>query len=395
MPTATKRRREAAEIAPHEPIHEPIIDPVQSARAAGLRYVSDRQPGLKRVKTATGFRYTDPEGTSVREEETLGRIKSLAIPPAWADVWICKHANGHLQATGRDAKGRKQSRYHPHWREVRDATKYERMALFAKALPKIRERVEHDLGLPGMPREKVLATIIKLMETTHIRVGNDEYAKENGSYGLTTMRNKHVHVKGPTITFDFKGKSGVHHTIDLSDKRLARIVKRCEEIPGYELFQYLDHDGNHHGIDSHDVNEYLREITGERFTAKDFRTWAGSVLANELLLKFEPFQTATQAKKNVVQAITEVASHLGNTPSVCRKCYVHPAVLEAYLSGHLTPEGKAQVQEMKEEIEEEIEEVKEALDKGFQSHDAALRQEEQALVALLEQRLLGESAAAA
>ena len=386
MAPAAKKGKRAAESSP---THEPILDPVLSAKAAGLRYVSDHQPGLRRLKTAKGFRYTEPDGTPARDKETLGRIKSLVIPPAWTDVWITKHANGHLQVTGRDARGRKQSRYHPHWREVRDDTKYERVALFAQALPKIRERVEHDLARPGLPREKVLAAIVQLMETTHIRVGNAEYAKENGSYGLTTMRNKHVEVHGSKITFDFKGKSGVHHAIDLQDKRLARIIKRCEEIPGYELFQFLDHDGNHHHIDSQDVNDYLREITGEHFTAKDFRTWAGSVLANELLQQFEPFTTATQAKKNVVQAITAVAEQLGNTPSVCRKCYVHPAVLEAYLSGHLTPEARAQVDEIKQEIEE----VKHKLDEEIAGHEAALRHEEQALVSLLQQRLLVETAA--
>ena len=369
-------------------VHEPILDPVASARAAGLRYVSDRQPGLRRLKTAKGFRYLDPDGQPVRDKETLARIKSLVIPPAWIDVWITKHPNGHLQATGRDARGRKQSRYHPRWRETRDETKYERMALFAQALPKIRERVDHDLTLPGMPRDKVLATIIRLMEETHIRVGNTEYARDNGSYGLTTMRNKHVEIHGSKITFDFKGKSGVHHAIDLTDKRLARIIKRCEEIPGYELFQYLDHDGNHHHIDSHDVNEYLREITGEHFTAKDFRTWAGSVLAGEMLRQIGGFENATQAKKNVLQAITAVAARLGNTPSVCRKCYVHPAVLESYLSGHMIAAAKAQV----EEIKEEIKEVKEQLDDEIEEHAAALHKEEKALVELLQQRLLVEAA---
>ncbi len=272
---------------------------------------------------------------------------------------------------------------------MRDETKYERMALFAQALPRIRERVEHDLALPGMPREKVLATVVKLMEETHIRVGNAEYAKDNHSYGLTTMRNKHVEVHGSTIHFDFKGKSGVHHSIDLHNKRLARIIKRCEEIPGYELFQYLDHDGNHHHIDSQDVNDYLREITGEHFTAKDFRTWAGSVLAGEMLRQLGPFETATQAKKNVVQAITAVAERLGNTPSVCRKCYVHPAVLEAYLNGQLAHASPEQV----EEIKEEIREVKHELDEEIADHASALRQEEQALVTLLQQRLLVEAAA--
>ena len=372
------------------PFQEPILDPVQSARAAGLRYVSDRQPGLRRHKTSKGFRYTDPDGAPVRDKDTLARIKSLVIPPAWNDVWISKHPNGHLQATGRDAKGRKQSRYHPRWREVRDETKYERMASFAQALPKIRERVEHDLKLPGLPRNKVLATIIKLMEETHIRVGNTEYARDNGSYGLTTMRNRHVEIHGAKITFDFKGKSGVHHAINLTDRRLAKIIKRCEEIPGYELFQFLDHDGNHHSIHSNDVNDYLREITGEHFTAKDFRTWAGSVLAGEMLRQIGPFTTSKEAKKNVVQAITEVAARLGNTPSVCRKCYVHPAVLEAYLSGNLSEAAKAEVAEIKQEIKA----VKEQLDDEIEQHSNALRKEETALVELLQQRLLVESAAA-
>ena len=375
--------------ATEAPAHEIILDPVLSARAAGLRYVSDRQPGLRRLKTAKGFRYVTPEGAPVRDAETLGRIKSLVIPPAWTDVWITKHANGHLQATGRDAKGRKQSRYHPKWRMIRDETKYERMALFAQALPKIRERVDHDLALPGLPREKVLATIVRLMEETHIRVGNEEYAKENKSYGLTTMRTRHVEVHGSKIRFDFQGKSRVHHTIDLQDRRLARIIKRCEELPGYELFQYLDHDGNRHSVDSQDVNDYLREITGEHFTAKDFRTWAGSVLANELLQQFEPFTTASQAKKNVVQAIKNVAERLGNTPSVCRKCYVHPAVLEAYLNGQLRNASPEQV----EEIKEEIREVKHELDAEIAGHAAALHKEVTALVQLVQQRLLVESAA--
>ena len=381
-----KKKKQAPEA---DAAHESILDPVLYAKAAGLRYVSDRQPGFKRVKTEDGFHYTEPDGTPVEDEDALKRIKSLVIPPAWTDVWITRHAQGHLQATGRDARGRKQSRYHPHWREVRDATKYERMALFAQALPRIREQVEHDLGRPGMPRPKVLATIIKLMEETHIRVGNAEYAKENKSYGLTTMRNKHVHVQGSTIHFDFKGKSGVHHTIDLSDKRLARIIKRCEEIPGYDLFQYLDHDGNHHHITSQDVNDYLREITGEHFTAKDFRTWAGSVLAGQMLREIGPFTTATQAKKNVVQAITAVAERLGNTPSVCRKCYVHPAVLEAYLSGGMANVTPQQAKEIKEEIRE----VKQELEEEIAEHTTALRKEEQALVSLLEQKLMIAAAA--
>jgi DNA topoisomerase-1 len=358
-----------------DPLTEPVTDPVESARAAGLRYVSDAKPGIARKKHGKSFRYTNPDGTPVRDPKVHARIKSLVIPPAWTDVWISTHANGHLQATGRDAKRRKQSRYHPKWREVRDQTKYERMTYFAKALPNIREHVQEDLSRPGLPREKVLATIVSLMEVTLIRVGNQEYAKENGSYGLTTMRNKHVEVNGSKITFSFQGKSRVHHTINLQDRRLANIIRRCEELPGYELFQYLDADGERHTIDSADVNDYLQSITGEHFTAKDFRTWAGSVLAAEILREFEPFSSATQAKRNIAQAIKSVASRLGNTPSVCRKCYVHPAVVEAYMGG-------ISVQQAKDEIEEEIAE-----------HASALRREEKALVDLLQQRMLLEASA--
>ncbi len=347
----------------------PALDPVATAKAAGLRYISDTRPGIRRLKTRTGFRYTTPDGKPVRDKETLGRIKSLVIPPAWTSVWISPIPNGHLQATGRDARGRKQSRYHPRWREARDETKYERMTHFAEALPALRQRVEHDLSLPGLPREKVLATIIRLMETTFIRVGNQEYARENKSYGLTTMRNKHVEIHGSDITFSFQGKSRVHHTINLHDRRLAGIIKRCADLPGYDLFQYVDRDGNTHHIDSADVNEYLREITGEHFTAKDFRTWAGSVLACMLLSEIGPHTSVTEAKRNVVQAIKEVAGRLGNTPSVCRKCYVHPAVLESYLGG-------INIRAAKQELDAEIAE---------QTH--ALRHEEQALLNLLDQRL--------
>jgi len=256
----------------HDHLTAPITDPVESARAAGLRYVSDAKPGIHRHKRGKTFRYTNSDDTPVRDEKTLARIKSLVIPPAWQDVWISPQSNGHLQATGRDVKGRKQSRYHPRWREHRDETKYERMTHFARALPAIRERVEHDLSRPGLPREKVLATIVSLMEQTLIRVGNQEYARDNKSYGLTTMRNKHVEVEGSQITFTFQGKSHVNHTINLRDRRLAGIVKRCADLPGYELFQYLDHDGTHHNIDSTAVNQYLHDVSGEHFTAKDFRT---------------------------------------------------------------------------------------------------------------------------
>ncbi len=324
---------------------EVISDPVESAKAAGLRYVTDGKPGIQRRPYRGTFRFIGPDGKPVRDKETLARIKSLVIPPAWVDVWICPSANGHLQATGRDARGRKQSRYHPHWREVRDETKYERMIQFGDALPKIRKQVDHDLALPGLPRAKVLATIVRLMETTSIRVGNEEYARENKSYGLTTMRNRHVDVHGSKITFDFAGKSGVHHTIDVQNRRLAKIVQTCLDLPGYELFQFLDEHGDRHAIDSTDVNEYLSQITGQHFTAKDFRTWAGTVLAAMLLREFQPFESQTQAKKNVIQAIKTVAERLGNTPSVCRKCYIHPAVLEHYFSGAMLEAVETEVAE--------------------------------------------------
>jgi DNA topoisomerase I len=322
-----------------------ITDPAESAKAAGLRYVTDNKPGLQRKPWRKAFRYLNPDGTVVRESETLSRIQSLVIPPAWTEVWICPNPKGHLQVTGRDARGRKQSRYHPLWREVRDETKYERMTIFGAALPTIRTRVEHDLSLPGLPRPKVLATIVRLMETTLIRVGNEEYARQNHSYGLTTMRNKHVDIDGSTVTFNFQGKSGIKHTVDITDRRIAKIVQRCQDIPGYELFQYIDRDGAQHSIDSADVNQYLQDISGQSFTAKDFRTWAGSVLACELLYDFEEFQSETQAKRNVVQAIKSVAARLGNTPSVCRKCYIHPAVLDSYMSGAMLEKVKRRVHE--------------------------------------------------
>lgn len=357
-----------------DPLTEPP-DPQESAQAAGLRYVTDARPGIRRIRCGKGFRYTAPGGATIHDEDTLRRIRSLVIPPAWSGVWICTTPNGHLQATGRDARGRKQSRYHPGWREIRDETKYERMVQFAQTLPAMRERVKADLSLPSLPRQKVLATIVSLMEQTHIRVGNQEYAKENGSYGLTTLRNKHVEVNGSQVTFRFQGKSKVHHTVSLEDRRLARVIKQCEDLPGYELFQYVDENGERHAIDSSDVNEYLREIAGQHFTAKDFRTWAGSVLACDLLRGMGAFESATQAKKNVVAAIKAVALKLGNTPAVCKKCYVHPAVLAAYLGGITIEEAKA-------ELEQEIGE-----------RAGMLRKEERMLLRLLEQRSLLDKAA--
>jgi DNA topoisomerase-1 len=351
------------------PTAEIVTDPAESAKAAGLRYVSDARPGIRRKRSGAGFRYRNPDGTPVKDADTLARIRSLVIPPAWNCVWICPSADGHLQATGRDARGRKQSRYHPHWRAVRDETKYERMMLFAAVLPAIRARVDHDLALPGLQRTKILAAIVRMLETTFIRVGNTEYAKTNHSYGLTTLRNKHVTVNSSTVTFNFQGKSGVEHTIDLQDRRLARIVERCRDLPGYELFQYLDHEGNRHSIDAADVNEYLREIAGQEFTAKDFRTWAGTVLACSLLREFEPAESDTQAKKNIVAAIKSVAERLGNTPSVCRKCYVHPTVLESYLTGSM-------LKILERQVEREV-------DKNLRE----LRKEELAVLHLLEGRL--------
>ncbi len=310
-------------------------DSIEAARAAGLRYVSDQKPGITRERKGDSFVYFDPQGNRIDDERKIERINKLVIPPAWTDVWISTDPRGHIQATGRDPKGRKQYRYHARWRATRDETKYGRVIAFGKALPSIRERTEHDLRLHGMPREKVLATVVRLLELTLIRVGNAEYARENKSYGLTTMRNEHVEVNGSTIRFKFKGKSGKFHDIDLKDRQLARLVKHSRDLPGYELFSYVDEAGNTHDIESADVNEYLREITGEAFTAKDFRTWAGTVLASLALREFEPATSDSEARKNIVRTIERVAERLGNTPAICRKCYIHPVVLDTYLQGSL------------------------------------------------------------
>jgi DNA topoisomerase I len=350
-----------------------LQEPIESARDARLRYVSDSRPGIRRKRAGKGFSYIGLDGAPIRDDETLRRIKSLAIPPAWEQVWICAQANGHLQATGRDAKGRKQYRYHPRWRATRDETKYAHMIAFGRALPSIRERVERDLSLPGLPREKVLATVVRLLETTLIRVGNEEYAKSNQSYGLTTMRDRHVQIEGTRLRFAFRGKSGVRHNLDLHDRRLAQIVRRCRDLPGYELFQYIDDAGQHQTIDSADVNDYLRAISGEDFTAKDFRTWAGTVLAALALQEFESFDSQSQAKKNVVSAIQNVAERLGNTPSVCRKCYVHPAIIDAYLEG------------------ETLDALRQRTEQELTGDLANLAPEEAAVLVLLQQRLARES----
>lgn len=307
------------------------------AKAAGLRYVMDTKPGIRRKRVGRNFSYIGPDGERVRDARELQRIRSLAIPPAWTNVWICPNANGHIQATGRDAKGRKQYRYHPRWREVQEETKYDRMLLFAVALPQVRARVTQDLARAGLPRERVLATVLRLMERTSIRVGNEEYARQNQSYGLTTLQEEHVEVAGSTLHFHFRGKSGKEHEIDVRDRRLAQIVQRCQALPGQELFQYLDAERQPHTISSCDVNAYLREVSGQDFTAKDFRTWAGTLLSFHLLRELPEPETEAQAKKNVVDAIKQVAGRLGNTPAVCRKCYVHPAVLDTYLNPETRP----------------------------------------------------------
>jgi DNA topoisomerase-1 len=314
---------------------EPAPAPEVVAAAAGLRYVNSEEPGLRREPGPDGFRFIDAQGREVKRAAELERIKQLGIPPAWVEVWICADADGHLQATGRDAKGRKQYRYHPRWRATRDETKYERLISFGEALPALRTRLNADLSLRGLPREKVLATVVQLLDRTHIRVGNPEYARDNKSYGLTTLRDQHVKVEAGRLRFAFKGKSGVRHTISLNDRRLATIVGRCRDLPGQQLFQYLDADDTPQPIGSSDVNAYLRECTGRPFTAKDFRTWAGSALAAGLLRDAPSEERLRDAKRQVNAAIAEVAAQLGNTPTICRRCYVHPLVIETYLDGTL------------------------------------------------------------
>ena len=298
-----------------------------------MRYVSDDQPGFSRRRKGEEFEYLDQKGKPIRDEQRLLRIKRLAIPPAWSDVWICPSPNGHIQAIGRDARRRKQYRYHERWREIRDENKNHRLINFGKTLPKIRRRLKKDLARSGLPREKVLATIVQLLERSLIRVGNEEYARENKSFGLTTMQDRHVDVKGSKLRFRFRGKSGRQHEVDVTDRRIARIVSTLQDLPGQSLFQYLDDEGSVRDITSQDVNQYLREITGEDFTAKDFRTWAGTVLAAIALSAAGEFETKKQAKANIKNAIEAVAKILGNTPAICRQCYIHPVVLETYLNG--------------------------------------------------------------
>jgi DNA topoisomerase-1 len=290
-------------------------------------------PGIRRKRAGKGFFYTALDGKTIRDPKELARIRALAVPPAYTDVWICPSPNGHIQATGRDARGRKQYRYHPKWREVRDETKFGRMLAFSEVLPRIRERVEKDLARPALPREKILATVVRLLECTRIRVGNDEYARDNRSFGLTTLQDRHVEISGSTLRFEFRGKSGRTHSVSLSDRRIARIVQRCQALPGEDLFQYVDEEGVRQTVGSGDVNDYIREISGEEFTAKDFRTWAGTILAVAALAEVGAWASQRQAKSNVLRAIDRVAEQLNNTRAVCRKYYVHPAVFETYLAG--------------------------------------------------------------
>lgn len=314
---------------------------VSPSTRAKLRHVTDAAPGITRVRTKAGFAYRGPDGDRVTDEETLARIRSLVIPPAWEEVWITLEPRGHLQATGRDARGRKQYRYHELWRASRDESKFGNMVAFGQALPRLRRRVEEDLRRRGTPREKVVATVVRLLDVTGIRVGNAEYARENKSYGLTTFRTRHADVDTNGIVFTFRGKSGIERSIDVRDRRLARIVRQCKEIPGYELFQYLDEDGERRSVSSQDVNDYIREATGAQFTAKDFRTWWGTVLAATALAEATEPTSETRAKQEVAQAIKHVAGVLGNTPAVCRKAYVHPAVIEAYERDERMPSSRA------------------------------------------------------
>jgi len=337
-------------------------EPIESAKEAGLRYVTDALPGISRQRRGKNFVYTTPDGKIIKDREELLRIQRLVIPPAWTDVWICCSPNGHLQATGRDARRRKQYRYHTRWREVRDSTKYERMLTFGKALPKIRRRVRRDLKEKGLSRDKVLAGIVRLLEATLIRIGNDEYARENNSFGLTTLRDRHVKVSGNHTRFEFRGKSRRPHVIHLNDPIMAKIVKRCQDLPGYELFQYLDENGEPQKVNSDDVNTYVREITGQDFTAKDFRTWSGTVLTFLALQQLPKWNSKTEAKRNIVHAVEATARMLGNTSAVCKKCYIHPSVLEAYMNGSWRPMDKLN---------------------GNQKSRSGLRSEETAVMALL------------
>ncbi|HUE40753.1 MAG TPA: DNA topoisomerase IB [Chthoniobacterales bacterium] len=351
-----------------------VAEAIEAAEEAGLRYVSDDRPGYTREAKDDDFVYIDSDGKPITDEQRLLRIKHLAIPPAWTDVWICPSANCHIQATGRDARRRKQYLYHERWREVRDENKYDRMIAFGKVLPKIRRRVARDLKLPGLPRNKVLATVVQLLERTFIRIGNEEYARENKSFGLTTMKDRHVEVKGSKMRFRFRGKSGKDHDVDVTDRRVARIVSKLQDLPGQDLFKYVDDNDEVHDISSQDVNEYVREVSGEEFSAKDFRTFAGTVLTAIALNAQEKFENNKQAKANIKTAIAAVSKILGNTPAICRKCYVHPAIFESYLS------------------RQSIDGLKQMTEEALEKDDVDLRSSEAAVLKFLESRLAKKAA---
>jgi DNA topoisomerase-1 len=348
---------------------EPAEPPPAELRELGLRYVTDGLAGITRRRVGTGFSYRAPDGSLLKDRDTLAWIRKLAIPPAWREVWISPHRDGHLLATGRDARGRKQYRYHPAWRAFRDETKFERMLAFGQALPRIRAAVAAELAKPGLGRRKVLATVVRLLETTLIRVGNDEYARANKTFGLTTMRGRHVKAEGTQLRFRFRGKSGKTHEVTVRDRRLAGLIRRLQELRGQELFQYLDEEGRPTPVDSGEVNDFLREIAGDDFTAKDFRTWSATVLVAWALSDFESFDSQAAAKRHVTQAIERVASRLGNTPAICRRSYVHPEILGAYLDGSL-------VESLTAEIEQEL-----------RTELSGLEPEEVAVLVFLQQRL--------
>jgi len=354
---------------------ENIVDARDAAESAGLVYITDQISGITRRRSGKGWSYRTAKGERIADKAVIQRINAIGIPPAYTDVWICPDANGHIQATGRDAKGRKQYRYHPRFREVRDGTKYEHMLAFAQALPTIRERIDNDMRGRGLTRERVLATVVRLLETTMIRVGNADYVKQNQSYGLTTLKNRHVKIDGSELRFRFKGKSGKQWNLRLADRRIAKIVKQSQELPGQHLLSYLDDDGEQREVSSGDVNAYLREVSGADVTAKDFRTWTGTVLAALALSEFEKFDSEAAAKRNVRAAIEKVSARLGNTPAVCRKCYVHPEVIDSYMA-------KSLVLDLEREVEREL-----------RDDVAGLRPEEALVLAFLQRRLQEKFAA--
>jgi DNA topoisomerase-1 len=364
---------EKSNFAPAASSSGDLDEPRAAAEASGLVYVDEQGPGITRKRKGNSFAYYAPNGRLIRDRALLRRIRSLAVPPAYEDVWICPDPQGHIQATGRDERGRKQYRYHPSWRALRDETKYEHVVKFGKLLPRIRQRVAADMRRPGLSRRKVLATVVSLLEKTLIRIGNADYAKENKSYGLTTLRNRHVAVNGTELYFEFKGKSGKLWRLKVKDRRVARVVRACQDLPGQHLFQYLEADGSRQAVTSSDVNSYLREITGRDITAKDFRTWAGTVLAAMALAEFASFDSTAAAKRNLKAAIERVAKRLGNTVTICRKCYVHPAILDAYLDGELLVNWQ---REAEGELRDEL---------------GSLGSEEAAVLAFLRRRLVSET----